>query len=81
MRAARNMTKHTGRKRKTMRNKLLYAYKCQHHNCQEIFETMRLMDERNNPINCPKCGKKAKRTYDSPPPRHVSWGQWNALGD
>ena len=64
-----------------MRNKLLYAYKCRDEDCQIVFEEMRLMDERNNPISCPKCGKTAERTYDSPPPRHVSWSSWNNLSN
>jgi putative FmdB family regulatory protein len=42
----------------------IYEYRC--HECGERFESFRAISDRDDSVECPKCGKKDSRRVISP---------------
>lgn len=58
-----------------MENKMIYEYKCEM--CDTQFEATRKMDERNDPIECPKCGSMNPRRLMGTPMFKTAGGGHN----
>lgn len=58
---------------------MIYEYKCKDITCNTTFELIRKLSEKDDPAECPACGKDDCRKVLSIFGKHLSWSQWRAL--
>ena len=58
----------------------IYEYKCTDEKCAQVTEKLRKMSEVDDPVQCEKCDKEAKRTFPSRTSFQLKGGGWYADG-